>query len=32
MWLWLLKMLRMHSARYAVNKRRMIPIDEYSRD
>ena len=33
MWLWLLKMLRnCTSARYAVNKRRMIPIAEYSRD
>ncbi|MBA2401613.1 MAG: D-amino acid dehydrogenase [Bradyrhizobium sp.] len=33
MWLWLLKMLRNCTAeRYAVNKRRMIPIAEYSRD
>ena len=33
MWVWLLKMLRnCTSARYAVNKRRMIPIAEYSRD
>ena len=33
MWLWLLKMLRnCTSARYAVNKGRMIPIAEYSRD
>jgi len=33
MWLWLLKMLRnCTAARYAVNKRRMIPIAEYSRD
>lgn len=33
MWLWLLKMLRnCTSARYAVNKARMIPIAEYSRD
>jgi D-amino-acid dehydrogenase len=33
MWIWLLKMLRnCTSARYAVNKRRMIPIAEYSRD
>ncbi|MBR1225744.1 MULTISPECIES: D-amino acid dehydrogenase [unclassified Bradyrhizobium] len=33
MWLWLLKMLRnCTSERYAVNKRRMIPIAEYSRD
>ena len=33
MWLWLLKTLRnCTSARYAVNKRRMIPIAEYSRD
>ena len=33
MWLWLLKMLRnCTSARYAVNKSRMIPIAEYSRD
>jgi D-amino-acid dehydrogenase len=32
MWLWLLKMLRNCTAeRYAVNKRRMIPIAEYSR-
>jgi D-amino-acid dehydrogenase len=33
MWIWLLKMLRnCTSARYAVNKSRMIPIAEYSRD
>ena len=33
MWVWLLKMLRNCTAeRYAVNKRRMIPIAEYSRD
>jgi D-amino-acid dehydrogenase len=33
MWIWLLKMLRnCTSARYAVNKKRMIPIAEYSRD
>jgi D-amino-acid dehydrogenase len=33
MWIWLLKMLRnCTSARYAVNKGRMIPIAEYSRD
>jgi D-amino-acid dehydrogenase len=33
MWLWLLKMLRnCTSARYAVNKARMVPIAEYSRD
>jgi D-amino-acid dehydrogenase len=33
MWLWLLKMLRnCTAARYAVNKSRMIPIAEYSRD
>jgi D-amino-acid dehydrogenase len=33
MWLWLAKMLRnCTSARYAVNKRRMIPLAEYSRD
>lgn len=33
MYLWLSKMLRnCTSARYAVNKRRMIPIAEYSRD
>src|SRR4029079_7994034 len=33
MWLWLLKMLRnCTAARYAVNKRRMIPIAEYRRD
>ncbi|PAY03759.1 MULTISPECIES: D-amino acid dehydrogenase [Bradyrhizobium] len=33
MWLWLLKMLRnCTTARYAVNKARMIPIAEYSRD
>lgn len=33
MWLWLTKMLRnCTSARYAVNKSRMIPIAEYSRD
>ena len=33
MWIWLLKMLRNCTAeRYAVNKRRMIPIAEYSRD
>jgi len=33
MWIWLLKMLRnCTAARYAVNKSRMIPIAEYSRD
>jgi D-amino-acid dehydrogenase len=33
MWIWLLKMLRnCTSARYAVNKSRMIPLAEYSRD
>ncbi|MHC2440033.1 D-amino acid dehydrogenase [Bradyrhizobium sp. USDA 4451] len=33
MWLWLLKMLRnCTTERYAVNKSRMIPIAEYSRD
>lgn len=33
MWLWLLKMLRnCTTSRYAVNKSRMIPIAEYSRD
>ena len=33
MWLWLVKMLRnCTSARYAVNKSRMIPLAEYSRD
>lgn len=33
MWIWLFKMLRnCTSARYAVNKSRMIPIAEYSRD
>ncbi|RXH28679.1 amino acid dehydrogenase [Bradyrhizobium nanningense] len=33
MWVWLLKMLRnCTSARYGVNKSRMIPIAEYSRD
>jgi D-amino-acid dehydrogenase len=33
MWIWLLKMLRnCTSERYAVNKGRMIPIAEYSRD
>jgi len=33
MWCWLLKMLRnCTSARYAVNKGRMVPIAEYSRD
>lgn len=33
MWIWLLKMLRnCTSARYAVNKSRMIPIAAYSRD
>jgi D-amino-acid dehydrogenase len=33
MWIWLLKMLRnCTTARYAVNKSRMIPIAEYSRD
>ena len=33
MWSWLLKMLRnCTSARYAVNKARMVPIAEYSRD
>ena len=32
-WLWVLKMLRnCTSARYAVNKARMVPIAEYSRD
>src|SRR4051812_34641093 len=33
MWVWLLKMLRnCTSARYAINKSRMIPLAEYSRD
>lgn len=33
MWLWLLKLLRnCTSERYAINKSRMIPIAEYSRD
>ncbi|MDE2376366.1 D-amino acid dehydrogenase [Bradyrhizobium sp.] len=33
MWVWLLKMLRnCTQARYAINKSRMIPIAEYSRD
>jgi D-amino-acid dehydrogenase len=33
MWLWLIKLLRnCTSARYAVNKSRMIPLAEYSRD
>ena len=33
MWVWLLKMLRNCTAgRYAVNKSRMIPVAEYSRD
>jgi D-amino-acid dehydrogenase len=33
MWVWLLKMLRnCTSARYAINKSRMIPIAEYSRN
>jgi len=33
MWLWLIKMLRnCTSVRYAVNKSRMIPLAEYSRD
>jgi D-amino-acid dehydrogenase len=33
MWLWLVKMLRnCTSVRYAVNKSRMIPLAEYSRD
>jgi D-amino-acid dehydrogenase len=33
MWMWLIKMLRnCTSARYAVNKSRMIPLAEYSRD
>jgi len=33
MWAWVLKMLRnCTSARYAVNKARMVPIAEYSRD
>ena len=33
MWVWLIKMLRnCTSARYAVNKSRMIPLPEYSRD
>ena len=33
MWLWLAKMLRnCTAARYAVNKSRMIPLAEYSRD
>jgi D-amino-acid dehydrogenase len=33
MWAWLIKMLRnCTSARYAVNKSRMIPLAEYSRD
>ena len=33
MWAWILRMLRnCTAARYAVNKRRMVPIAEYSRD
>ena len=33
MWAWLIKMLRnCTSARYAINKSRMIPLAEYSRD
>lgn len=33
MWVWLFKMLRnCTSARYAVNKARMVPLAEYSRD
>ena len=33
MWVWLLKMLRnCTSARYALNKSRMVPLAEYSRD
>ena len=33
MWMWLVKLLRnCTSARYAVNKSRMIPLAEYSRD
>src|SRR4051812_20087281 len=33
MWIWMLKMLRNCTAeRYAINKSRMIPIAEYSRD
>jgi D-amino-acid dehydrogenase len=33
MWVWLIRMLRnCTSARYAVNKSRMIPLAEYSRD
>src|SRR5690606_13871491 len=33
MWSWLLQMLRnCTSARYALNKSRMVPIAEYSRD
>jgi D-amino-acid dehydrogenase len=33
MWIWLLKLLRnCTEARYAINKSRMIPIAEYSRD
>ena len=33
MWVWLAKMLRnCTSARYAINKSRMIPLAEYSRD
>lgn len=33
MWLWILRMLRnCTSARYALNKSRMVPIAEYSRD
>ena len=33
MWIWLLKMLRNCTAeRYAVNKARMVPLAEYSRD
>ena len=33
MWIWMLKMLRnCTAARYAINKSRMIPIAEYSRD
>jgi len=33
MWIWILRMLRnCTSARYAVNKARMVPLAEYSRD
>lgn len=33
MWLWMLKMLRnCTSSRYAINKARMVPVAEYSRD